>query len=74
MNQIKLSVSSIKMYPSNMVVWDTLGNSHSINLDGQLGEFTRAEWSDDPTIVLFDNEGQERILSTLDTLEVFSEE
>lgn len=73
MEQTRLTVSSIKMYPSNMVVWDTLGNSHSIDLDGQLGEFTRDEWSDDPTIVLFDNEGQERILDTLATAGYFAD-
>ena len=73
MEQTKLTVSSIKMYPSNMVVWDTLGNSHSIDLDGQLGEFTRAEWSDDPAIVLFNNEGQERILDTLATAGYFAD-
>lgn len=69
MEQTKLSV----MYPSNMVVWDTIGNSHSIDLGGQLGEFTRAEWSDDPTIQLFDNEGQERILGALATAGYFAD-
>jgi hypothetical protein len=58
-------LSSLKMYPANLQIWDTDGNSYSINTDGLKGELTEKEWREDETIKLFDKEGQDKIIDTL---------
>lgn len=58
------------MYPAILQIWDTDGNSYSINMDGLKNELTAEEWKQDEIISLFDCESQEKIISTLKTYEI----
>ena len=60
-------VKTIKCYPSHLDIIDADGDSHSLNIDGQAGEFTRDEWRDNDTLINeFNDPGREKILNSLD--------
>lgn len=67
-------LSSIKRYPTNLVLFAEDGTSYTIDFDGLAGEFSREEWLDDPDIAQFDEDGREQILSSLSASAVIKDE
>lgn len=60
----KIRAHEIKRYPTNLTVYDQ-NSSTNINIDGQVGEFTREEWRDHLDDFCFDKLSIDKILEEM---------
>ena len=63
------TIATMDVYKSNIDIFDTDGDNHVINTDCK-GEFTKEQWLEDETILQFDEESRNKIISALETQEI----
>ena len=61
----KITVTTIKSYPSNLMIWGEGDHINNLNFDGQIGELSREEWIE-YYLSEYDKKSQERILNALE--------
>lgn len=59
-------VHEVKRYPTNLKVWDQEGIADSIDIDGQVGTFSRDEWREDLEERGFDMVSLEKIIDAME--------
>ena len=70
---MKKKLTNMKTFKSNFELFDSEGNYYHLDLDGLKGQLTAEEWREDEKISQFDEEGQDRIISSLKTYEYLAD-